>query len=67
MDPVTPESLRRAIAQADGFLWLDLCPPEETDRERLREALEEAFRDWERPKLDVYPDHYFVVFSSGSM
>ena len=69
MDPVTLESLRGAIARADGFLWLDLCPPAETDRQLLRGALgfhplalEDAFRARERPKLDVYPDHYFVVF-----
>ncbi len=69
MDPATPESLRGAIAQADGFLWLDVCPPEEAERQLLREALgfhplalEDAFRARERPKLDVYPDYYFMVF-----
>ncbi|GBD08248.1 Cobalt/magnesium transport protein CorA [Candidatus Thermoflexus japonica] len=69
MDPVTPELLRGAIARADGFLWLDLCPPEEADRQLLQEALgfhplalEDAFRARERPKLDVYSDHYFMVF-----
>ncbi|MFN3929054.1 MAG: magnesium/cobalt transporter CorA [Thermoflexus sp.] len=69
IEPITPEALRGALAQADGFLWLDLCPPEEGDRDLLRQALgfhplalEDAFRARERPKLDVYPDHYFLVF-----
>ncbi len=69
IDPVTPEALQGALAQVDGFLWMDLCPPKEGDRELLRQALgfhplalEDAFRARERPKLDVYPDHYFLVF-----
>lgn len=69
MDRVTPEVLQGALTQADGFLWLDLCPPEEADRTLLQEvlgfhplALEDAFRARERPKLDTYPDHYFIVF-----
>jgi len=69
MDPVTREGLREALAAADGFLWLDACPPQEPDRALLQEAfgfhplaLEDAFRARERPKLDAYPDHYFMVF-----
>lgn len=68
IDPATPEAVRGALAQTDGFLWLDLCPPREEDRAVLQEALgfhplavDDAFRARERPKLDVYPDHYFMV------
>ncbi|WP_448593448.1 magnesium/cobalt transporter CorA [Thermoflexus hugenholtzii] len=63
------EAIPVLLARPDGFLWLDLCPPEEADRQRLREdfgfhplALEDAFRARERPKVDAYPDHYFIAF-----
>jgi magnesium transporter len=63
------EAIPALLARSDSFLWLDLCPPEEGDRQRLREAfgfhplaLEDAFRARERPKVDAYPDHYFIAF-----
>lgn len=69
MEEITPEALRGTLTRADGFLWLDLDSPGEDDRALLREALgfhplalEDAFRARERPKLDIYPDHYFIVF-----
>ncbi|MDW8186286.1 MAG: magnesium/cobalt transporter CorA [Anaerolineae bacterium] len=69
IDPIAPGALREALARADGFLWVDLCPPDEADRALLQEAfgfhplaIEDALRARERPKLDVYPDHYFMVF-----
>ncbi|MBO9363295.1 MAG: magnesium/cobalt transporter CorA [Thermoflexus sp.] len=63
------ESIPALLARHDGFLWLDVCPPEEADHLWLREAfgfhplaLEDAFRARERPKVDAYLDHYFIAF-----
>lgn len=63
------EALRAWRERPEGFLWLDLCGPGEAEKALLREtfgfhplALEDAFRARERPKLDAYADHYFLVF-----
>ena len=53
----------------DQFFWLDLTGPGEHELERLRElfgfhplALEDALHFGQRPKLDHYGDHVFIVF-----
>ncbi len=58
----------------DHFFWLDLSSPSAEEIERLHElfgfhplALEDAQHFGQRPKLDVYGDHIFLVFyGSGS-
>lgn len=51
------------------ILWLDLIDPDEDDYQKLREkfhfhplAIEDSTREHQRPKVDSYSDHYFVVF-----
>jgi len=53
----------------DKTLWLDLVTPNEEDIRVLREefrfhplAIEDVVRGHQRPKVDSYPDYYFVVF-----
>jgi magnesium transporter len=54
---------------ADTFFWLDLTAPSSDDLAQLGElfafhplALEDAAHFGQRPKLDEYEDHVFVVF-----
>jgi magnesium transporter len=55
------------LAQPDTVVWVDLCGPtidelhELADELGLHElAVEDAFSDHERPKLDRYPTHSFL-------
>ena len=62
------ETIKERLAR-DEFFWLDLTAPSAHDLERLRElfgfhplALEDAEHFGQRPKLDHYGDHVFMVF-----
>jgi len=53
------------------IMWLDLVDPDEEDYRTLREqfnfhplAIEDTTRRNHRPKVEGYPDYYFVVFYS---
>ncbi len=53
----------------DSQCWLDISDPKEEDFALVAEelglhplAVEDAQQVHERPKIDEYPDHYFVVF-----
>jgi len=68
------------IAEVSDFLedpactiWFDLCQPDQAQLESLRDelhlklhhlALEDVLQPGQRPKLDHYPEHLFVVVYS---
>jgi magnesium transporter len=63
------EAAIRDHLQRDKFFWLDLHDPGAEERDRLREifgfhplALEDIEHFGQRPKLDDYDDHVFLVF-----
>jgi magnesium transporter len=68
MDTIEEAAIRDRLAR-DEFFWLDLTAPSDADLDKLRElfgfhplALEDAKHFGQRPKLDVYGDHVFMVF-----
>jgi hypothetical protein len=61
------------ILRSGAFLWLDLQQPEAADFDVLREvfdfhplALEDSWKFGQRPKLDEYDDHVFLVVYGAS-
>lgn len=65
---IDERAIREHLA-ADSFFWLDLKAPSEEEVSKLRElfgfhplALEDAKHFGQRPKLDHYGDHVFMVF-----
>ena len=63
------EATIRDHLERDHFFWLDLTAPSHEELARLRElfgfhplALEDTEHFGQRPKLDDYDDHVFVVF-----
>jgi magnesium transporter len=61
------------ILRAGRFLWLDLHQPEAVDLDVLREmfdfhplALEDSWKFDQRPKLEDYDDHMFLVVYGAS-
>lgn len=70
---VRDNSARLEFAPDDTgkILWLDLVDPDEQDYQTLSEkfhfhplAIEDSTRAHQRPKVESYNDHYFVVFYS---
>ena len=58
----------------DGLLWVDLVDPEEDDLACIQEqfdlhplAMEDVRKHHQRPKLDQYPTHAFVVAYSSDL
>jgi magnesium transporter len=56
------------LADADTVVWVDLCAPDHDDLRRLAEelglhelAVEDALDEHQRPKLDHYGTHKFLV------
>jgi magnesium transporter len=67
------ESFIKDHLDRDHFFWLDLSSPSAEEIEQLHElfgfhplALEDAQHFGQRPKLDVYGDHIFLVFYGSS-
>lgn len=65
--PLTPDSLREALARLDTVLWLDVTAAGQHDWEILQAtfgfhplAIEDAKKQNQRPKVDQYPDHLFM-------
>ena len=66
---INPSDISELIKQKETFVWLDLQNPQEQDAALLREefnfhplSIEDATRHHERPKLEAFDDHYFLVF-----
>jgi magnesium transporter len=63
------DDISEILHSKDLTIWLDIKQPTEQDLELLRNefhfhplAIEDATRFHERPKVDVYPSYYFIVF-----
>jgi magnesium transporter len=57
-----------ALGEADSLVWVDSTGPDEGDLARLEEAfplhelaVEDVSRHGQRAKLEIYPDHAFLV------
>ena len=57
------------LEREDSLIWLDVEKPEESEIARLAEifklhplAIEDIHKAYQRPKIDVYDDFYFLVF-----
>ena len=66
--PVPFEGIAARLA-SDGFFYADLHAPDEHELETLRRefhfhplAIEDVRSRHQRPKIDVYTNHYFLVF-----
>jgi magnesium transporter len=56
------------LADPANTVWFDLCRPDSAELESIREelglhelAVEDALQPGQRPKLDHYPEHLFLV------
>jgi magnesium transporter len=65
---VAPEDISEAYELDDGVLWVEVSNAVEADLEVLQEefslhplAIEDARHHGQRPKLEMYPTHAFVV------
>jgi magnesium transporter len=63
-----PDRISELAADTGQLLWLDLVDATERDLERLRQefdlhhlAVEDVLRPGQRPKLEHYPTHAFIV------
>lgn len=57
------------VADPQMLIWLDLEAPDEHEVQLLSDefgfhplAIEDAVRDHERPKVDLYTDYYLIIF-----
>lgn len=67
--PLPLESARAAVSDAAGVLLVDLHPASRAELDLLERefhlhplAIEDVHHRQQRPKIDVYGDHYFLVF-----
>jgi magnesium transporter len=63
-----PPAIQRCLAQPGHLLWLDLLDPTEEELALVqrefglhRLAIEDLTRGGQRPKLDCYGDHFYLV------
>ena len=64
----------RLAGGGDGLLWVDVVDPTEDDLSCIQEqfslhplALEDVRKHQQRPKLEEYPEHSFLVAYSGGL
>ena len=64
-------ALRRSATQGEGFVWLGLYQPSETELTEVAEAfglhalaVEDAVKAHQRPKVDLYDDHLFLILKT---
>jgi magnesium transporter len=67
-DEVAPDDISEAFDQDDAVLWVEVCAPTDEDLTKLQEefslhplAIEDARHHGQRPKLEMYPTHAFIV------
>jgi len=65
---IEPEQISEEIKIRDQLVWLDLTAPSEADLAMVQEefslhplAMEDVRERHQRPKLEHYPDHAFIV------
>jgi len=64
---VDPRDLAALVAVEENFVWVDLSNYSEADLREVgrllglhRKAIHAALSPWQRPRLAVYPDHFFT-------
>ncbi len=69
-----PSSIATLASGQDGLLWVDLVDPDDNDLDCIQQqfelhplALEDVRKHHQRPKLEQYPTHAFLVAYSGGM
>lgn len=62
------EQLSDVLSKPDALLWIDIRDPATTELRMLSEefdfsplSLEDALKQRQRPKVDEYPNYYFIV------
>lgn len=68
---VPPEQLADTLAAGSGVLWVDMVGPSEADVQAMRDvfgfhpmAVEDTLNDYQRPKVEQYPEHLFIILNS---
>lgn len=71
---LSPHEISDHLANSKNIVWLDITDPDESDTEVLRAefgahpmAIEDAFSDNHRPKIDIYAEHYFMIFYAAQL
>ncbi|MDQ4133432.1 MAG: magnesium/cobalt transporter CorA [Actinomycetota bacterium] len=70
---IDPADISDVITEVDRLVWVDMVDPTEDDLHCLQEefslhplAIEDVCHRFQRPKLEKYPDHSFLVaYSAG--
>ncbi|HVM03103.1 MAG TPA: magnesium/cobalt transporter CorA [Acidimicrobiales bacterium] len=69
-----PKDIAGLAGGSDGLLWVDLVDPDDDDLACIQEqfdlhplAIEDVRKHQQRPKLEQYPTHAFVVGYSGGL
>jgi len=65
---IDPAAVSEAIRHPDQLVWVDVAAPDEAELDLLQEefslhalAMEDVRERHQRPKLEHYPDHAFIV------
>lgn len=73
-DDIGPDDISEHIGKAGCLVWVDVVDPTPGDLEQIQRefslhplAMEDATKHGQRPKLDKYPTHAFVVAYSASL
>ena len=74
VDEIDPVDISELVGQDGRLLWVDLVNPSDEDLTRVAEefalhplAMEDARKHKQRPKLEQYPTHAFVVAYSSRL
>jgi magnesium transporter len=69
-----PDEISEHLNEAKNIVWLDIVDPDQNDAALLRDefnahplAIEDAFNETHRPKIDVYGDQYFLIFYAAQV
>ncbi|HEX7166670.1 MAG TPA: magnesium/cobalt transporter CorA [Acidimicrobiales bacterium] len=72
--PVAPPDISEVVGKPNTVLWVDAAEPTAEDLECIRTefqlhhlAIEDASKHGQRPKLEQYPTHAFVVAYGGNL
>jgi magnesium transporter len=68
---IDPEEISEMIGVAEVMFWVDLTAPTDSEYASLSSefgfhplAIEDVIKQHQRPKIDIYDDHYFLVLYS---
>jgi magnesium transporter len=68
------EEISQAVDRREGLVWVDVAAPDENDLACLQEqfglhplAMEDIRKHQQRPKLEQYPSHAFVVAKTAEL